>query len=473
MKTNSQLFIIIFILFFFDAFGQPELARLQNYWNYRDRYKKWFVKIGPDYGEGIPVSRRNIRDSDPSLIHQLYFGDVTASLGDYIAVLATEYKLLQNAGQPTTATLNELYYAINAVYRLDAFAEPHFDINWPPTQNGFFIRDDVRGNFHQNWQSFYPKSGEPLDDMRSTASDFVSGTIKDAEMSQDQIIGLFLGFAFVKKLVDPIIVQPTVNDPPRNLVASVELLTDLIMQQIISTKNNISIVDVKIAGTLYPLIYGDKDWVIANPVTGDHVFRGADVTGFLYPLAKCAEFINGNNYESDVDVYFNNTFPFNICPVHFSVESFKLRDLWIDVPSHLGPGFTVSSPFNAVCLEGSVCIAPFLQTPTPLCIPNSPLLELMNGTLTAKEFNINMMLSLAASASLSSQHWSQNQIQQISNEHLMPIFDLVYSILQGTPPLNPKSDYELLLDFASFSNPNNGLCYGPYNYGGGDHSPYY
>ncbi|HOZ82235.1 MAG TPA: hypothetical protein PLU85_11920 [Bacteroidia bacterium] len=37
-----------------------EQQYMERYWNYRDRYKKWFVKIGREAGESI-----NLTENDP------------------------------------------------------------------------------------------------------------------------------------------------------------------------------------------------------------------------------------------------------------------------------------------------------------------------------------------------------------------------------------------------------------------------
>lgn len=72
------------------------------------------------------------------------WGDATGYLGDYMCMLSTEYALLTKQGKNTTATLNELYYAINAIDRLDGIAEKTFNNNIINNNyNGFFLRDDV------------------------------------------------------------------------------------------------------------------------------------------------------------------------------------------------------------------------------------------------------------------------------------------------------------------------------------------
>ena len=39
--------------------AQTEQENMERYWNYRDRYKKWFIKIGKDAGESINLMQKN------------------------------------------------------------------------------------------------------------------------------------------------------------------------------------------------------------------------------------------------------------------------------------------------------------------------------------------------------------------------------------------------------------------------------
>jgi hypothetical protein len=90
---------------------------IEKYWYYRHRLVNGFVKIGNQPGESLIAGVRNhYQDNNPPFnIHNhiyLDYGDQTIYLGWYIGVLATEYKLLFDAGKSTEKTLTELYYAI-------------------------------------------------------------------------------------------------------------------------------------------------------------------------------------------------------------------------------------------------------------------------------------------------------------------------------------------------------------------------
>jgi hypothetical protein len=123
-----------------------ELERILKYWYYRDRMNTEFM-LGQGLGDGLSLPA-NERLTNTIPVGQVKFGDVTISLAYYIATLAMEYKMLNDAGHDASATLDELYYAIEAINRLDRNAE----LDWGGGQNlnGFFIRDDVGRNFNNN-----------------------------------------------------------------------------------------------------------------------------------------------------------------------------------------------------------------------------------------------------------------------------------------------------------------------------------
>jgi len=191
-------------------------------------------------------------------------GDAVLNLGEYIAMLATEYKLLNDANQDVTPTANELYYALNAVNRLDLFGEEFF--NKDAKEDGFFVREDWPANMfkiitanevddngvlladpiadhhslqenlynfqrsnreagptpiNDNWQSQYPNiTSVQVKDALYDGVEVVYevdenkecsfsrddypvelNKLRDNEMSQDQIYGLIMGFYAVKKFV--------------------------------------------------------------------------------------------------------------------------------------------------------------------------------------------------------------------------------------------------------------------------------
>jgi hypothetical protein len=74
-----------------------------------------------------------------------------------MGVLASEYWLLNNEEKPTTGILNQIYFAINAVERVDRYASYFYkkvgiDPNEAP--DGHFIRDDVPEGFYEVWEDY-------------------------------------------------------------------------------------------------------------------------------------------------------------------------------------------------------------------------------------------------------------------------------------------------------------------------------
>jgi len=159
MKRN--LIIIILSMLFSKANAQNALNNMQKYVYYKQRFLNNFIAVGNGMGESLPLDIRrfgtkNTINNIP--VHEFGIGDATLRLGWYFAVLATEYKLLNDQGLDTYQTRKELYYALEAINRLDLNAESYFNLAGtsnpnqaisPPSSdlNGFFIQDDMTDNF--------------------------------------------------------------------------------------------------------------------------------------------------------------------------------------------------------------------------------------------------------------------------------------------------------------------------------------
>lgn len=195
---------------------------LQKYWQYRQRFlgdgsATGFISLGRAAGQSLPASGRNMAidcSRDWHLLDSkcptreglgmLEWGDATVYLGYYMANLALEYALLKEAGQDTEASLGELALAIEAFARLDEAAEASLGL--APERNGFFLRDDVPSDFYllpSGAPRFFGKE-QAYNCIRSDAAcgGNTEGKLQRGTfVSQDQIIALFLGFAFVEKFV--------------------------------------------------------------------------------------------------------------------------------------------------------------------------------------------------------------------------------------------------------------------------------
>ena len=256
-----QLFLLLILFSSLFVQAQTPEENLHKYWKYRDRLRKDFLKIGNLPGESIPMSARSIgfafsgvpdneNGDKPS---RIYYQDATIYLGHYLAVLATEVKLLLNSYNTTSDTAeqqalfvqleaakNELYYAIQTLNRLDMSAENYLSEGdntlSPDDLNGLLLRDDVPENFHDKFLNDYSEIFQRECDFEKTHSDYkplrvwgtdeTGNTVTPGEqvnfnagnyMSLDQITTIFTGLRCVFDLVDPAVVQPTPNDSPINL----------------------------------------------------------------------------------------------------------------------------------------------------------------------------------------------------------------------------------------------------------------
>ncbi len=159
MKT--KLIGFLFILNCTNLLAQNAVNNMQKYVYYKQRFLNNFIAVGNGMGESLPLDIRRFglnKTTNEQWIHEFGLSDASLRLGWYIAVLATEYKLLNVQGLDTYQTRKELYYALEAFNRLDLNAESYFNLAGdtlpnqaisPPSSdlNGFFIRDDMPDNF--------------------------------------------------------------------------------------------------------------------------------------------------------------------------------------------------------------------------------------------------------------------------------------------------------------------------------------
>lgn len=184
MKYFSK--IIIFLILFMgavrgisqnqaeiDALSPEEIENINEmkYWVWRDRLINDFMVPGNCNGCGIIFTKRGyVPYGDPPFNISGYgyggfdINDEGWPIGYYLAVLATEWKLLHDAGQSTAKTEIELFYELKTIDRLDNDAETYWKEHWRRNSpfehendywtiiyhdnpNGFLIRDDIFDNF--------------------------------------------------------------------------------------------------------------------------------------------------------------------------------------------------------------------------------------------------------------------------------------------------------------------------------------
>nr|MBK9652247.1 hypothetical protein [Bacteroidota bacterium] len=156
------------------------------------------------------------------------------------------------------------------------------------------MRGDVEENYHAQWNDENTQNNSQDEKDKIKGQDSPSSFTGQPqgylnphnEMSQDQIIALMLGFAFVVKYVDNVTVQPTAADAPKNLVTQVQNITHRVMDYIQATYYNVdhqilqitSPISLNFGGPFNPvtptLSYDmkvDLNWSIINPLTGKTV----------------------------------------------------------------------------------------------------------------------------------------------------------------------------------------------------------
>lgn len=244
---KKKLIIKSFILLQFVsiyAIAQSSDYDLHNkYWYYKARFNNDFVSVGLNAGQSLPFNQRGFIDSYTYSVpsYTLKTGDCSAQLGIYVAVLATEYRLLKDNGEHTDKVKHELFCALNAINRIDYNAEkiigdhpknPYGTCS--PNLNGFFVRDDIPEDFVKNhylelnyYNDGVDMNGNPLDNddtdkgftqlnskgqlitnsgnqafTNKVTGDWNTKILHTYEESQDQLYYLLLGTTMVAKLVD-------------------------------------------------------------------------------------------------------------------------------------------------------------------------------------------------------------------------------------------------------------------------------
>lgn len=292
----------------------------KKYWYYKSRLNNDFVKVGTNDGESMPFNHRGntLSNFQPANV-ALSLGDGTSTLGYYIAVLATEYKLLEISGQSTEKIRHELYCALNAVNRLDYKAESLWQ-SGVYNLNGFFIRDDVPsalltssgGYEHFNYFNFGSISAGTNVQSRGFMSkmecgaNFISTSWidrvetynlypPDIAMSQDQVYDLLFGLAFVKKFVPATATDNNGNflygSGQAGLKQEATNIANRIINHIRSPKD-LNGNPCGNPGNNFP-----NNWRIRNPTTCNLVASGftsgSNAEVFAYPLAEFQCWMNG------------------------------------------------------------------------------------------------------------------------------------------------------------------------------------
>jgi len=290
---KKSRFLVLFFLnltALFGAFAQTQDdINLQKYWYYRWRLVNDFVKVGEGVGHSIPIQSRQGYNGIPDI----EVADATIYHGFYLAILASELKLLEinERHQDLEFTKTELYYAIKAYERLDLYGEQYLGL--PGKIDGCFQRDDIPCDFldpnvnpenyrHFNQGFHNPPGFSPVFKV-FTSDDCPDGRAlenkslprKTPSMSQDQVIWLLMGFMMIEKCTSGI--------------QQVRLHHGQVVDYDFNTQarrhatNMINYCKYK-----YPEKPKKANWRLFRP-DGKKIYPGQNVFMFKYPLSEIGE----------------------------------------------------------------------------------------------------------------------------------------------------------------------------------------
>lgn len=437
---------ILSILHFFILFSQTPNDNLKKYWYYRERLVNDFLKPGTLQGHSLPAGSR-WHQNQP----QILWGDETVELGWYIAVLATEYKLLQLNGQSTAQTKKELFYALETFNRLDFTAESYW--GGSNALNGFFIRGDADSIFwHYNKSHFNQKKYSKLNINKiknyqypENPNGYVfNSNSKPSEPTIDQVIPILMGMALVAKLCNPFdsYNQSVFMDGDIFFVKEAQNITHRIISFL---KSN--------------------NWSLKNPVINQCIMGicdendrpnnclidyqcGASAVLFSYPIAEAAKFITGVNYHDNISNGSKSLWELmqflgsasGLHPSWFQ-EGYKITTLAaISSSWHFTSGHIPPISLSNYIFPDLTCLA---QSYANTLLDYVDLNFNLNSTCLLTQFNLynstSLMLPLVSAA---------------SNTEINP---LLHQVLHGGTNSIPYQNYLNLLISAP--------CVGPFNFG--------
>lgn len=250
----------------------PELNEAK-YRDYRERLRNEFmIGIGPDMGMSAPAG---VRDTVSGI---LQWTDATMDLGQYIGVLAMEYRILEERGRGKDQTVEELFFALYALNRLDYTAENFF--GGTPSLNGFFMRDDIdEDSLDLPAVLAHLNQGLATNKITGLDSDHMDEEPRNNEESLDQAILLITGLGLVRKCVpeDVVYIGEEGIQQFQDFESSLYHEAGHIINRIVNymKEGDSTTVSLDISD---PNLYGIRgnawDFIIKNPVSFQPVLRG-------------------------------------------------------------------------------------------------------------------------------------------------------------------------------------------------------
>ena len=340
---KKVMLLSVIVIYCAIIFAQTDDLNQKKYWKFRNNFRRDFVKIGPSEGESIPIATRRpiaCKDNagDGPNKGTVRWGDGMIFQGHYIGFLATEYALLKKRNLDVTSTLNELYYALNAINRSDLNAEYYIsdiDENQLPVVkgknlNGFYLRDDAGEFMWDNW------SGQKMDCGCNEGDRYITnntarlnegGNISRYETddhstpSLDQMTSLLVGITVINHLIgDDEYVQPDPELPVMNIKnEALQIANRLITYayehnyylldewgwpvgngggELIATAYPISIIGNKLLGNDYSLVM-KRQKKRYKKAQAYHSSTDAEFQAALYESYSMSEKAQVNRFESE------------------------------------------------------------------------------------------------------------------------------------------------------------------------------
>lgn len=393
---------------------------LKRYWYYRNRFDKYFMVIGNGNGESAVITKRNRTDIFPitDRYTDINYGQHSVHLGYYWGVLATEYKLLMDAGLNSDAakTINELYSSlVMYTYKMD-MCEDYY--GYTPTYDGFFIRERVEcdTNTNGNLLGFLNEDLNPTNEWNGNSYsgiplghpayvNHVSECNGHSAMSQDEVIGILMGCALIKKCAGNTYCASVASD-----------IADLMVHYCLNMDEE----------------HGNKKWRIYMP-DGSPVPAGSggSVYMYAYGLSQAACYITGNSQIH----YFNAT-------TH-------------TIPTTLWKLMQVNNPASIEVLNFLIKMYNYLPEPIDTI-----------AHVEKIEYNYAMQATLGAIGD----SWANtaNGIANSTSEfNWEPLYFLLWQVLHD------KEETEFCSRFKIETDMQTAPCEGPYNFENGLFSPYW
>lgn len=221
-------------------------------------------------------------------------------LGEYLAVLATEWQLLHRESYSTLQTEKEIYYALKAVERWDYAGELGHGVT--SEKNGFLKRGDANqytalNDFGKDYDLVLSHSGCG-DNCKEC---FSNTTLKyNSDMSQDEVVGILFGFAFIKKMIPSYVTYNGENlldmtkEHTANIITYIKEENGFEFWTIVQPKDNAPF--KKVCRGNFPFLSSWPIAAIGQYITG-YSFQNMYSINFGYPIWEAGKnFYAGNNW---------------------------------------------------------------------------------------------------------------------------------------------------------------------------------